>query len=528
MALEAVGDKLTQVHPSPAGRLLRFSLALLFIVGVIIYTLYFADAPVSMTLVVAAVVGGYMAMGIGANDVANNVGPSVGAKALTLGGALLIAAIFEAAGALIAGGNVVETIRKGIIDPTLIPDAATFVWAMLAALLAAALWLNLATSIGAPVSTTHSIVGAVLGGGVAAAGFGIADWALVGKIAASWVISPVMGGVIAAVFLYIIKHSITYQTDMASAAGRRLPLLVAIMAWAFATYLLVKGLGKVVSVGMIGALIYGFIAAVVVFFLVRPVISRQSRSIDNNKLSVNTLFNVPLIFASALLCFAHGSNDVANAVGPLAAIVDVMSQSDGSIGGQAAIPLWVMVIGAVGLSVGLALFGARVIKTVGSEITDLDQTRAYCIAMAATITVIIASQMGLPISSTHTAVGAVFGVGFLREYLKTSYARKIDEIKQHHANEEQHVLDEFLREFEQASASDKKQMLKDLKKRGKQDKTSVVISKSERKSLRKVNREELVKRSLVFRIAAAWIITVPASGLMAAMIFYMIRGMMLP
>lgn len=528
MALEAVGEQLTEASPTLGGRLLRFTLAALFILGVVVYTLYFGNGEVSLTLVIAAGFGAYMAMGIGANDVANNVGPSVGSRALTLGGALLIAAIFEAAGALIAGGEVVETIRKGIIDPALIPDTRTFVWMMLAALLAAAMWLNIATAVGAPVSTTHSIVGAVLGAGIAAAGFGIADWGLVGKIAASWVISPVTGGLIAALFLYLIKHGITYQSDMAAAAGRNVPLLIAVMAWAFVTYILIKGLGKIFSVDLVPALIYGFIAAAVVFFLVRPVLKRNAGRIENHKSDVNKLFNIPLIFASALLCFAHGSNDVANAVGPLAAIVDVLTAGTGQMTGEATIPLWVMMIGALGLSVGLALFGPRVIRTIGSEVTDLDQIRAYCIAMSATITVIVASQLGLPISSTHTAVGAVFGVGFLREYLKTSYAHKIEDIKEHHANDEQHVLDKFLREFEAASAKEKKQMLKGMKRRGKQDKSAVVISKRERKSLRQVNREELVKRSLVFRIAAAWIITVPVSAVMAAIVFYTIRGMLLP
>lgn len=527
MAFEAVSGPLTGAENSTAGRLLKFGLALLFITGVIIYTYYYGNGHVSMMLVIAAAVGAYMAMGIGANDVANNVGPAVGAGVLTLGGALLIAAIFEAAGALIAGGNVTETIRKGIIDPNLIPDTRTFVWLMLAALLAAAMWLNIATSVGAPVSTTHSIVGAVLGAGVAAAGFGIADWQLVGKIVASWAISPLMGGIIAAAFLYIIKHSITYKTDMTIAAGRSVPFLLALMVWAFTTYLLTKGMGKILSFGFVESLFYGLLVGLVAFVFLRPILRRNAAGIENSKPSVNSLFNMPLIFAAALLCFAHGSNDVANAVGPLAAIVDVITHG-GQFAGQAAIPFWVMMIGALGLSVGLALFGPRVIRTIGSEVTDLDQMRAYCIAMAATITVIIASQLGLPISSTHTAVGAVFGVGFLREYLKTSYARKIEEIKQHHAQEEQHVLDEFLREFEPASAREKKQMLKELKKRGKQDTTSVVISKHERKILRKVNREELVKRSLVLRIVAAWIITVPASALMAALVFYTIRGMLLP
>jgi len=528
MAFEAVSGSLVHAQPSLTVRFLKVGLALLFIIGVILYTLFYGNGHASLILVIAAAVGAYMAMGIGANDVANNVGPAVGSGVLTLGGALLIAAIFEAAGALIAGGNVTETIRKGIIDPSLIGDTRTFVWLMLAALLAAAMWLNLATSIGAPVSTTHSIVGAVLGAGVAAAGFGIADWQLVGKIAASWVISPVTGGLIAAGFLYVAKQNITYKADMAIAAGRNIPILLALMVWAFTTYLLTKGMGKVLSFSFLESLFYGLLVALVAFVFLRPVLRRSAAHIENNKPSVNSLFNMPLIFAAALLCFAHGSNDVANAVGPLAAIVDVFASGGGVLGGQAEIPLWVMMIGALGISVGLALFGPRVIRTIGSEVTDLDQMRAYCIAMAATITVIIASQLGLPISSTHTAVGAVFGVGFLREYLKTSYAHKIEDIKEHHAEEEQHVLDDFLREFEPASAQEKRRMLKELKRRGKQDTTAVVISKKERKSLRQVNREELVKRSLVLRIVAAWIITVPASALMAALVFYTIRGMMLP
>jgi PiT family inorganic phosphate transporter len=189
-------------------------MGLLFIVGVMFYAIARAEADGSFFVVVAAMIGGYMALNIGANDVANNVGPAVGSRALTLGGALLIAAICEAAGAIIAGGEVVGTIRSGIIDPTLIEDADTFVWIMMAALLAAALWLNLATAMGAPVSTTHSIVGAVLGAGVAASGLAIADWGTVARIVASWAVSPLMGGAIAAGFLYLIKRTITDRSDL--------------------------------------------------------------------------------------------------------------------------------------------------------------------------------------------------------------------------------------------------------------------------------------------------------------------------
>ena len=499
-------EKATRKGRSELGRL---SVGLFFIIGVMLYAVLRGEAQGSMFLVAAAMIGGYMAMNIGANDVANNVGPAVGSKALTMGGALAIAAIFEAAGAIIAGGEVVGTIRSGIIDPSMIADSDTFLWVMMGALLAAALWLNIATAVGAPVSTTHSIVGAVLGAGVASSGLGIGNWSTVGQIAISWVISPVMGGVIAALFLYIIKRSITYQQDMLHAARKAVPYLVGCMAWAFGTYLMLKGLSKVWKMGF-----------------VRPLIARRSTTLANTKAGVNQLFTAPLIFAAALLSFAHGSNDVANAVGPLAAIVEVLGSGTGEIARSAPIPLWVMVIGGLGIAVGLALFGPKVIRTVGSEITELDQMRAYCIAMAATITVIIASQLGIPVSTTHIAVGAVFGVGFLREFLKSNYARMVDEIKEHHPEGDQEAIDDFLLRFTKASIDDKGVMLAELKQRAKQQLDPAHFSKLERKGLRKVYRQELVKRSQVLKIAAAWVITLPASAAMAALLFFMIKGMM--
>ncbi|MCB1956500.1 MAG: inorganic phosphate transporter, partial [Rhodocyclaceae bacterium] len=327
--------------------LARLGMALLFIVGVMLFASTRGQAP-SMALVVAAMIGGYMAMNIGANDVANNVGPAVGSKALSLIGALIIAAIFEAAGALIAGGEVVDTIKSSIVDASQLPSGQTFVWLMMAALLAGALWLNIATAVGAPVSTTHSIVGAVLGAGMAAAGPSVANWGKVGSIAASWVISPILGGIIAAGFLYFIKRQITYQTDMAGAARRVVPYLVGIMAWAFGTYLMLKGVSHIVKIGFGAAIAYGLVTAIAVFLAVRPAIGRLASQIENSKQGVNRLFTVPLVFAAALLSFAHGSNDVANAVGPLAAIVDSLGSTDGALHAKAAIPLWVMLIGALG------------------------------------------------------------------------------------------------------------------------------------------------------------------------------------
>ncbi len=500
--------------------LFRLGTALLFIIGIMLFTVS-REGGVSPLLVVAAMIGGYMALNIGANDVANNVGPAVGSRALTLTGAIFLAVIFEAAGALIAGGEVVGTIKKGIINPELIANADVFVWLMMAALLAGALWLNLATAFGAPVSTTHSIVGGVLGAGIAAGGWGIADWGKMSQIAASWVISPVLGGLIAASFLYLIKRTITYRKDMIRAAKYMVPILIGVMAWAFSAYLMLKGFKKLWKFDIVTALSVGLVVAVVIAFVSKMIIARVAGRIENSKQGINQLFTLPLIFAAALLSFAHGANDVANAVGPLAAINDALTSHE--VAKKAAIPLWVMMVGAIGIAIGLALYGPKLIKTVGSEITELNQTRAFCIALSAAITVIIATHLGLPVSSTHIAVGAIFGVGFLREYLKASYARMVEEIKLHHKNSEQGEIESFLSQFEKGSLREKCEMLQQLKKH----KAAVELTKKERKSLKRKYTHELVKRSALMKIAAAWLITVPVSGLMAAILYFTIRGMML-
>ncbi|RLA11722.1 MAG: inorganic phosphate transporter [Gammaproteobacteria bacterium] len=509
---EAIGVNRTEV--------LRLGISILFIVGIILFVS--SRGEVSPLLIVAGMIGGYMALNIGANDVANNVGPAVGSRALTLVGAIAIAAIFESAGALIAGGDVVSTIKKGIIDPATINDTDVFVWLMMAALLAGAIWLNIATAIGAPVSTTHSIVGGVLGAGIAAGGWEVANWERMGQIAASWVISPVIGGFVAAAFLYLIKRKITYQSDMLLAAKRMVPILVGIMAFAFSTYLALKGFKKIWKVDSFTALLIGAAVAVVIYSISRPWVARISRKQSNDKQGVNSLFTIPLIFAAALLSFAHGANDVANSVGPLAAINDALTSGD--ISSKASIPLWVMMVGAIGISLGLALYGPKLIRTVGSEITELDKMRAFCIALSAAITVIIATQLGLPVSSTHIAVGAVFGVGFLREYLKKNYAKMVEEIQLHHLGRDKTDVEQFLEDFQAANLETKGYMLQQLKEHS----VDADLSKKERRSLKRVYHHELVKRSALLKIAAAWIVTVPVSALMAAMLFYMLRGMMLP
>lgn len=526
----------------------RLGFALFFMIAVLTFSfLNSGGVSNNLFLAIAALIGAYMAMNIGANDVANNVGPAVGSKAMTLTMAIIIAAVFEAAGAIIAGGEVVKTIKKGIIDISAFGgNADPFIWAMMAALLAAALWLNFATAMRAPVSTTHSIVGGVMGAGIAAAGFSIVSWGTMGKIAASWVISPVLGGIIAAAFLYAIKKSIVFQEDKVKAARKNVPIFVAIMAWAFVTYLTVKGLKKIwpnvleflnmiplVSMEMtkkptfLTALILGAIVAVVVYFFVKKKISKSTTVLENNKSSVNALFTIPLVFAAALLSFAHGANDVANAIGPLAAINDAVV--NGGISSKASIPFWVMAVGAIGIAIGLALYGPKLIKTVGSEITELDQIRAFSIAMAAAITVIIASQLGLPVSSTHIAIGGVFGVGFLREWL-------------HLSSDYKHTLEEELETLEDETQTLKayKAELKTLDSKTnkspedferitvlyKMIKDEKALIKSTKKIIKKTEKIQYVKRDAIKKIIAAWLITVPAAAILAAMLFFTIKGIM--
>jgi len=438
--------------------------------------LFFGDTNNSMIVVIAACFGAYMALNIGANDVANNMGPAVGANALSMGGAIAIAAIFESAGALLAGGDVVSTIAKGIIEPASMGTAEVFIWAMMAALLSAALWVNLATWVGAPVSTTHSVVGGVMGAGIAAAGFAAVNWPTMSAIAASWVISPVLGGVIAASFLALIKSRIIYQDDKIAAARKWVPVLVGIMAGAFATYLALKGLKKIIKIDLPTALVIGAVVGGGIWAVMIPVIRKQSQGLENRNKSLKVLFGIPLVVSAALLSFAHGANDVANAVGPLAAIVQA-SQS-GNFTEAVSIPIWVMVIGAFGISFGLFLFGPKLIRMVGSQITKLNPMRAYCVALSAAITVIIASWLGLPVSSTHIAVGGVFGVGFFREWDAERRIRK----------------------------------------------ARIAMPSRPAYAPEERRRRKLVRRSHFMTIIAAWVITVPAAAALSATIFFLIAS----
>ncbi|MGI9321741.1 MAG: inorganic phosphate transporter [Thiogranum sp.] len=370
-------------------------------------------------MVLAVIFGLYMTWGIGANDVANAMGTSVGSGAITVKQAIIIAAIFEFAGAFIAGGHVTKTIRKGIIDPTpIVNNPEILVFGMLAALLAAAIWLMIASTRGWPVSTTHSIVGAIVGFAIVGIGVEAVEWGKIGQIAASWVVSPVLGGSIAFLLMMSIRALILNTDNPFHNAKRWGPAYVFLVGFIISLVTMFKGLKHLkleLSAGMsfVAALVFGLIVAGIGWALINRVKVDPGADRDFHFASVEKVFAPMMIFTACAMAFAHGSNDVANGIGPLAAVVSIV-QSGGEVTQKAGLPLWILVLGGFGIVVGLATMGYKVMKTIGTRITELTPSRGYCATPAAAATVVLASRTGLPVSTTHIAVGAVIGVGLAR------------------------------------------------------------------------------------------------------------------
>jgi inorganic phosphate transporter, PiT family len=372
-----------------------------------------------MLIAMAAIVGFLMAWGIGANDVANAMGTSVGSKALTIKQAILIAMVFEFAGAYLAGGEVTSTIRKGIIDSAYFVDTPELlVYGMIASLFAAGIWLVIASWLGWPVSTTHSIIGAIVGFAAVGVSAEAVEWAKVGGVVGSWVITPAISGIIAYI-IFMSAQRLIFDTDNPFASAKRyVPFYMALAGFVMSLVTIKKGL-KHVGLGMGTA--EGFALAiglaVVVGVAGKLVINRIKMDKEANRrmqfASVEKVFAILMVVTACCMAFAHGSNDVANAIGPLAAVVSVV-QSDGQIASKAALAWWILPLGAVGIVMGLALFGSRVMATIGQGITHLTPSRGFAAELAAASTVIIASGTGLPISTTQTLVGAVLGVGMAR------------------------------------------------------------------------------------------------------------------
>jgi PiT family inorganic phosphate transporter len=369
-------------------------------------------------ITLAAAFGLFMAWGIGANDVANAMATSVGSKALTIKQAIFVAAIFEFLGAVLAGGAVTDTVRKGIVDTSLLADTPELlIYGMLAALLAAGVWLLIASRKGWPVSTTHSIVGATVGFAAVGIGIDAVQWPKVGEIVLSWVISPLLAGFIAYFVYQSVLYLILRQDDPLEKAKRYVPVYIFFAAFTITLVTILKGLkhvGLTISLRDSYALAIIFAAAVAIVgaFAIRRIQPDKKADKKAHFYTVERVFGVLMIVTACGMAFAHGSNDVANAIGPLAAVVSIAQT--GVVSSQSALPIWVLVLGGAGIVVGLATFGRHVIATVGNKITQLTPSRGFAAGLAASTTIVFASGTGMPISTTHTLVGAVLGVGMAR------------------------------------------------------------------------------------------------------------------
>jgi len=366
----------------------------------------------------AAAFGLFMAWGIGANDVANAMATSVGARALTLKQAILVAAVFEFCGAFLAGGQVTSTIRKGIIDASAVTDRPELlVFGMLAALLAAAIWLLIASRKGWPVSTTHSIVGAIVGFAAVGIGLDSVHWSKVGTIAVSWVVSPMLSGFIAFFIFMSVQRLILGTRDPFHNAKKYVPFYIFAVGFIMALVTMLKGLSHVglelgTGQSLTVAVISGLATMSIGILLIRRVHEAPIENKEFRFANVEKIFGVLMIFTACGMAFAHGSNDVANAVGPVAAVVSIVKT--GAVAQKSELATWILLLGAIGIVLGLATYGWRVIQTVGRKITELTPSRGFAAELAAATTVVIASGTGIPISTTHTLVGAVLGVGIAR------------------------------------------------------------------------------------------------------------------
>ena len=374
-----------------------------------------------LLLIMACFFGFFMAWGVGANDVANAMGTSVGARAITIKQAIIIAMVFEFTGAWLAGGEVTSTIRSSIIDI----ESAGFddrpellIFGMLSSLLAAGIWLVVASKYGWPVSTTHSIIGAIIGFAVVGISADSVMWDQVLEIVASWIISPVFSGTIAFILFLSVEKLVLSREDPLKYAKKFVPYYMFLVGFVIAMVTLVKGLSHVglevtFSQSAFLALAFALLTVIIGIFLLRRLRLPDSDQPTAQMQSVERVFGVLMIFTACSMAFAHGSNDVANAIGPLAAINSVIA-NNGAFEAESALPVWILLLGGFGIVTGLAMWGHRVIRTIGKNITELTPSRGFAAEIAAATTVVIASGTGIPVSTTHTLVGAVLGVGLAR------------------------------------------------------------------------------------------------------------------
>ncbi len=370
-------------------------------------------------IILACLFGFFMAWGVGANDVANAMGTSVGSKAITVKQAIIIAAVFEFAGAFLAGGQVTATIRKGMLDADVVAGTPELlVYGMLASLLAAGIWLLVASRFGWPVSTTHSIIGAIVGFAAVGIGMEVVQWGKVGSIAMSWVVSPLLAGTIAFALFISVQKLILGTEDPLGNAKRYVPIYIFFVGFVVALVTIFKGLKHVglhlsTAESYGAAALVGIAATLIGISMIKRLSFDPEADRDFHFTNVEKIFAVLMMFTACAMAFAHGSNDVANAIGPLAAVVSIV-EHDGVVTQKSALPMWILALGGLGIVIGLMTYGKKVMATIGTQITELTPSRGFAATLAAATTVVLASGTGLPISTTHTLVGAVLGVGLAR------------------------------------------------------------------------------------------------------------------
>lgn len=463
-------------------------------------------------LTVSVLATAYLALNIGANDAANHVSMVVGAGILSLGSALIIAGVGEIAGAYLASEPVSERLREGLFHPEAFGTGMQLALVLLSGLLSGALWLHLATYLRIPVSTTHSVVGGLVGAGVVAGDWSAPRWDQIGSIAMVWVATPALAALIAGLILLLIEKSILRKPNLIGAARSRVPIMISLLAILLADYFFDELSPRRWSLEYNAA--YASLAiGLIAFLIVQPVVHQAAQRLTNNRRGINKLFGPPLIFALFFFAFAHGANDVANLAAPLTAITHIAAT--GASPASFPIPPWVLLLGGLGIGLGLLLYGHRVIRTVGSELTELDRIRAFSIVISAAFVIALASQFGFPVSTTHILVGSIFGVGLLREQLAMHEQATLEKIRKYFADEDEEVMNRFLRRWRGATTPCRDKMLERLDR----ESSKPGLSPGELKQIKKQYNRHLVRRGLAKRIVLFWIITIPASAVGGGCIF---------
>jgi PiT family inorganic phosphate transporter len=493
------------------------SLRLLIATGFILFAAAIAYATADnihnhALLLAAVMVAAYLALNIGANDSANNIGTAVGSGALTLTAAIVLAAVSELAGAFLAGDPVSTRLREGLFHSGILDQQQILGNVLISGMLAGAIWLHFSSLLRIPVSATHSVIGGLLGAAVYARGWTVIQWDQIGSIAVIWLVTPLAAGLIAGLALYTLERTVSFKPNLIGAARTQVPALTSLLSFLLADYFFVE-LAPAHWRASQSHLLASLSVALVVFLISQPHVHRMAQKIKNNRHGVNQLFVAPLVVAAGFFAFAHGANDVANVTAPLALLIDIAATSDAK-GLES--PFWTLTVAALGFAAGLAIYGKRLVKTVGSEITEIDKLRAFCIALSAAIVVFTASHFGFPVSTTHTLIGSIFGVGLLRELIRQNDRKTLEKVRKCYAGEDKEALERFLNRYQGATLPHKRDMLEGLYR----EHGEVSLSRKELKTINEAHHRQLLKRTLFKRIIGFWLLTIPTAGLLGGLIFF--------